>query len=499
MLATKKPRFLLFFLCVAYCYIVLNNTITAQSNTVKKCDCVSTFNYLLQKTQTDYVGYADKVSTQGDSLFTFINTQKKKAKKAKTTVDCLQILNDWIDFFNDKHFRLILDPNLTKNQIRELFQDSEKITMSEEDLKKYLLAKPRMALEGIWQDASNQYRIGIIKTDRNVYTGFVLKADSVFWMPGQVKMRLEKVANDDKFNVTLYRRDHLRLPINPIVWEGIIQAKEITWYKFYPGPTSSSATHTNAKQPSETQRSTRLNFERLNPETALLTVPSFQLAQKSKIDSLIRLYEQELRNVTNLIIDIRFNTGGNNSSFENILKYIYTKPIQIDGGNFLASDENIRLYKKSVQENYPLFTEKQKTLANERIYKIEKDRGNRVAISRDSTIILDTVFPHPKKVFILINEYTASSAEFFILRARQSDKVTILSQPTMGAVDYVEYLEDDKFPLPFVRLHYSATKTTRLTKNPTADLHLQPDVYLPYEKDWVKEVLQLINKSKTTN
>jgi C-terminal processing protease CtpA/Prc len=63
-----------------------------------------------------------------------------------------------------------------------------------------------------------------------------------------------------------------------------------------------------------------------------------------------------------------------------------------------------------------------------------KQQRNQVVTFPGDTVKMDKVRPFPVKVAIITNENTASTAELFILQARQSRKVAIFGQPTMGSV-----------------------------------------------------------------
>ena len=127
----------------------------------------------------------------------------------------------------------------------------------------------------------------------------------------------------------------------------------------------------------------------------------------------------------------------------------------------------------------------------------------------NNTIVKEsTVYPMPRNVGIIINERNASSAEQFLLAAKESDKVILFgNNNTAGVLDYSN-VSTIPFPSNNYQLRCPTTRSRRLPENPIDNIGIAPDVIIPfpatkqlYEKldDWVyfvKNYLELLNEEK---
>lgn len=70
-------------------------------------------------------------------------------------------------------------------------------------------AKSLNPIEGIWRDADNTYTLAIVasRTSTHQSAGVVLKADGVYWQPGQVRME-GSAADSMAYRGLKFMRDH---------------------------------------------------------------------------------------------------------------------------------------------------------------------------------------------------------------------------------------------------------------------------------------------------
>jgi S1-C subfamily serine protease len=107
--------------------------------------------------------------------------------------------------------------NLALNPLTEVkkrYGNWETLNLDENQLKNYYdnNLENLYGIEGIWSEAENkQYRIGILKDSTNPKRDFVaiiLKSESPFWLPRQVKIELQKTAYKGTYSTTYYMEDH---------------------------------------------------------------------------------------------------------------------------------------------------------------------------------------------------------------------------------------------------------------------------------------------------
>jgi C-terminal processing protease CtpA/Prc len=113
----------------------------------------------------------------------------------------------------------------------------------------------------------------------------------------------------------------------------------------------------------------------------------------------------------------------------------------------------------------------------------------------------------PRNVGIIINEGNASSAEQFLLAAKESDKVILFGNcNTAGVLDYSN-ITPNPLPSNNYQLWCPMTRSKRLPENPIDNIGIAPDVMIPfpateqlYDKldNWVyfvKNYLELVNEN----
>lgn len=168
--------------------------------------------------------------------------------------------------------------------------------------------------------------------------------------------------------------------------------------------------------------------------TAVLVLADFGDRYKRVIDSLVAANREQLLRTPVLIIDVRRNGGGWTGSYESVIPLLYTNPIHVHGMDAWASEGNIEYLRSMLRSSR---AEEIRRVVGELLPKMEANRGSFVTINDDRTIALDTVFPMPRMVGVLIGRGCVSACEQFVLDARQSRKVTVVGTGnTGGFTDY---------------------------------------------------------------
>ncbi|MBB5624076.1 hypothetical protein HDE69_005173 [Pedobacter cryoconitis] len=447
------------------------------------CNCSENFKFLVERIKNNYVGYKDKIKTSNQRQFDFFTDSLQNLAMRSNTIDCRDIYLKWLAFFEDGHMGIstFTAGNASSNEIRTFFLESEKKPLNELSFDKYLLKNKANldGIEGYWNYA-NAYKIGIVKdsSKKDEFIGFIIKADSIYWMPQQVKFRIKK--ENGNYSVVYFGAiDHVKYTPSIIVNKDIIDFGNFgKWYKGKNIKNTPKAIAALIPDMSPT-------FRILDNETNLLVIPHFAIRYKNSVDSILAKNKTLLENSKHLIIDIRNNSGGLTGTFENIIPYIYTKPIYTYGDAILATADNI---KDGYENDEPDLPESSKKEIMEVVKKLKKHVGELYHIYPADTLKFDYVLKNPQRISILMNRKTASASELFILKAEQSEKVTLFGENSAGAVDYVENVFV-KMPCKYYSVFYPALRSDRVDSRPLNNIGIVPNVVIPGNvKDWVEFV-----------
>lgn len=235
------------------------------------------------------------------------------------------------------------------------------------------------------------------------------------------------------------------------------------------------------------------SFSKLSGKTVLLKVPSFDYSYKQAIDSLLKINHQLITSTPNLIIDLRGNGGGQDFSFNNIIPYLYSHPMIIYSVELWASPGNIASQEEALKSQE--ITEEVKQSGMARLERMKANPNTFVNLFDQDTFMLveEQVYPMPQKVGIIIDEQCASSAEEFLLRAKQSKKVKLFGTRSMGCIDYSNIRP---VWLPSGRRVYAlpTSRSVRLPENPVDKTGIVADVQMKLTPDIMKRVQEHLEK-----
>ena len=288
------------------------------------------------------------------------------------------------------------------------------------EFEKYLNGKADTDYEGIWE--SSPYKIGIRKEGMD-YVGFIIESGADTWTSGQVKLKI--TPSDDGENAVLYMRDHSAQQTNLVELTGKnhLRVGPMSWVRLAPKLEDDPEMTAYLKS----LYTAKPYLEQLNSATLLLRIPSFKQSAKKDIDSVLAANKTKILSTENLIIDITNGTGGSDGSYEGILPFLYTNPIRTVGVEYLSTKLNNQRMLDFIHKPEYGMDEESKKWAKESYDKLEQQPGRFVNLNKDIVSItrLDTVYPSPKNVGIIINNENGSTDEQFLLDARQSRKVKL--------------------------------------------------------------------------
>lgn len=121
--------------------------------------------------------------------------------------------------------------------------------------------------------------------------------------------------------------------------------------------------------------------------------------------------------------------------------------------------------------------------------------GKFVVRYSDEIVKRDTVMPNPRKIAVLINSGCGSSAEEFILYAKESKKVVLLGQPTSGTLDYSN-ISPREFPGSAFKISLPTTRSHRLPNSSVDKDKIKPNIYLTSDQNWIEEAKKYLRSAR---
>ncbi|MES2133490.1 MAG: S41 family peptidase [Bacteroidota bacterium] len=448
----------------------------------QQCNCPESFDWMVQTFEKNDAGFQYVVDKKGKADYDkHTLLLKEQAQKTSKTEECGKLMYSWLRYFRSGHIAISVkeqkaeQPAASHEEIRKLYKNEPTINLTEKQFLKVLETKKNKAdIEGVW--TNDTYKIGIIADEKTAgkFNGFIIKADSVYWMPKQIKVQL--MINDNKtYSADYYMRDHSKQAASAKLIgtdKNVLLLFNNYWKREY------------AKSPLTKGESILLQFsnstkpflEKLSDKTLYLRIPSFLHEQKQFIDSVLAKNDKLIKSTANLIIDIRNGTGGSDGAYSEIIPYLYTNPVREVGVQLYATELNAKAYEEYAKDytdssSIRYFNDVAKRMRAKPGTFI--NNSDEIAYSDTS----DTVFPYPQKVAIICNHNNGSTDEQFLLGAKQSRKVKVFGMSTGGMLDIsnMNMLDspDGKFTLG-----YCMSKSYRIPHYCIDGIGIQPDYFI---------------------
>ena len=204
------------------------------------------------------------------------------------------------------------------------------------------------------------------------------------------------------------------------------------------------------------------------------------MPSKKDIDALIAKHLDKILKTENLIIDIRGNGGGSDVSYASLLPILYTNPIRTVGMEYLSTELNNSRMLGFLQN--PHFSEEEKQWAKDGYDILNQHIGSYINIDEDVTVeTFDKIEPLPKSIGVLVDSSNGSTAEQFLLAAkqRQKSKDCLGKLPQVYSI-FLTCIKTDS-PSGAFTLHYSLTKSLRIPHMAIDGVGIQPDYYIDEE------------------
>jgi len=446
------------------------------------CDCQKEFLYIRNTIEQNFSGFSDRVKSIGKRTYDKqVDELLKLTQNRFSSDNCLLIINKYLALFKSHHLGFLssADPFQTDTSFvrhRPLFQ------LSDNEIQRL---EKSTTWEGIYYTMyDSSYKIAVIKdpTPLHDYVGVLLDSKLPTWKRGMIKLE-GKLVNDSLMTGLLYMRNHRPKLEGFSLWDdnnrlsgdwlrvGAVKKREIP-----PAPSTGKSYAT-------------IDAEKLDPTTLYLKIGSFDPGYKPQIDSMLGSNEALLASTPNVILDLRGNGGGSDNSWSRLIPYLYTKPIKWVGADLLATETTISAYKKLLQNKD--FSEQTIADIKKKIARMEGAKGQWIRGNEDEVDSSYTPKPFPKKIVILINRWCGSSTEEFLLAAKQSSKVILAGENTIGNLDYSNVVRVPFSCYPYT-LIYATTRSRRLNNHQGIDnVGIAPQYRLSQSADWIKEAIKI--------
>lgn len=472
--------------------------------------CINDFDFLVKQIQNNYPGYHDKVNNQ--TLPKLLELEKKLRKKLTENPDsCYFYMQEYTNFFKDYHLRIRRYHKPEKQQKRsEIMECSSYGKNIKVDIDSLMLATAKSkGIEGVWKSFWGE--LAIVKEYNGSYIAVAINYND--WKSGQVMNKYNPLS-DSTFNVINYSlikdakasNSEASLHLNGKILE-------MNYDTRYVRKSNSSALDIATLYSYIPEYPNGINVYPvalyLSDSTYYIRIPNFY---SNTANELVAKHFNEITNRPNLIIDIRNNGGGQDDYYQNLAKLIYTKPYISKGVEWYASQGNIDLFEDAIKNGEIIGGEDGLKWTNALVDAMKHNIGGYVTHpfyqSKSDTIKRDTIYPTPRNIGIIINDGNASSAEQFLLTAKQSNKVILFGNcNTAGILDYSN-ITPHVLPSENYQLLCPMTRSKRLPNNPIDNIGIAPDVIIPlpvteqlYDRldSWVyfvKQYLEALSEKK---
>lgn len=444
--------------------------------------CAAEVAWALDYAARNYAGFEYKVTAETKPRYAALVAElTADASRAADGSACNAILARWVRFFDDGHLSFgrrsaAAAPGAEQPEspdaIRARYAASPRRDLTESEARARLdaLGATRAPIEGIWEMQGGNYRGAVLRDDPDgrTFTMSILRADSVWWVPGQVKAVFSP-DSAGRFAVRFFMRDHSERPWTASVWSNVLGFENASpWRREYPA----QAGDLTAAQVAGLQNSS-FRVTDAGEGTLVVHIPTFNDARR--MDSLWAAEGARIRKAERLVIDVRGNGGGSDHNFRELVPLVYTGPIRVVNNAMLATDDNIAAWEEEAADSAVPEAVRKALLGAARRMRGAKGRW----LENDDKVIDDySVLPLPRRVDILVDRGCASSCEGFLLLARQSAKVTIHGTRTAGIIDFGN-VRTGRMPGGTLLLNYPTTRTKRLPHDPVDGIGIQPHVAVP--------------------
>ncbi len=437
------------------------------------------FDFFIKRIESDYPGFKEKTSHNKFKDFA--------SRTLKLNVDdTFKAMSIIANSFNDRHLQIF--------QVRESIEfDTNVCKKNFLDVTKYLSggAKKRQ-YEGFWLNDYNDCVIGmkLVNISPLTYKAYVIESRDSLLTKGRVIGTYELIKGRTFLTDVISTYSKKRYFVNTIFRNDSIftTGTEGKWKKLdsYDKPILNNLPQFDYSPTSKV----------LGNDIYLIKIPNSTQKDGQVIDSIVKADYSKISKAKTLIIDLTNNVGGKSSIYSALWPFIYTKPIRVHQTYTYSTRDNIEQVELAINE-YRKRSSRDSAVLNQMNdwVKYLKDNLGKFILNDAQVIKFDSVYSRPKNVGIIINYACQSATELMLFMAKQSSKVKLFGEHTIGAADYLDfsptYLPSKKYSL------YIATTKRVITKNaPKIDgIGIYPDIPISDKvQNWQEYVKEYYEK-----
>ena len=216
----------------------------------------------------------------------------------------------------------------------------------------------------------------------------------------------------------------------------------------------------------------------MNDSTYFLRIPSFR---DSTSNQMSKDNWDAITSRPYLIVDLRCNGGGNDQNFDALADLTYSGPYLTHGVEQYATPDFLALFKDIIAHDPQ---SEWRDYLQELTDSMENHLGDyvlRPGMQRIRLVRRDTVYQNPRRIGLLIHGRNASSAEQYILEAKESEKVVLFgNERTSGTLD-LSNVFDITSPSGWFKLYIPTTRSCRWPDIVIDGKGIAPQIPIPYE------------------
>ena len=461
-------------LFISICLLLISVVSPAQD-----CNCEKEYDYVMGYFEANSPAF-QKIKNNAKAYDDYKKAEVLLRMKVKAETDhdhCIVYLDEYVSLLNDHHsgigfnlkrMDLGSDEKIASFKTSETYKQFKKLKIDTTEILSNYKRKDVSDIEGIYTDGrSIQFAVIKDANHKDRYAGVILKPNKLL---DEGHVLLELTAKGNNHYDLVYNVGLLGFNLNRIFKNIVIENGQMHNFGFSKSSGGIPASEIYA-------------FKSLDEKTNYLQLRSFDYRLTKELDSFYTSINDAIKSKPYLVIDLRDNGGGSEGSYLKLLPYAYTKPLSIDSAVVWVSPENIKRYEESGRPNDSVLIKRMKAAKPYSFIPQAEDAIYSWA--------LDSSTVYPKKIVLLYNRGTASSAEGMILYYMQSDKVTTMGEPSGGFMGYGNVMSTPtscgKFTIQCTTIMYAEKSKYEFTG-------IEPNVKLTKEQDWVQYARDWLHK-----